>query len=329
MRTHLGSAQSLVRRLRPRARRWLLASGASFTAWLLLALSAGTVQAYCRTTTCDPAKEECAVDRQGCATRGEYLYWPDACVTYAVQRNGSPLRGISAYDTDRALRAAFSAWLGADCEGGGSPSLGVIPLGGASCDQVEFNAAESGRPLTPNANLIIYRDDAWPYVNERFVIARTSITFDPLTGAIFDADIEINSFRNEFSLSDTMVSNDLQSVLTHEVGHFLGLDHTLVPNATMLADYELSDLGTRTLSSDDTAGICAIYSPLESGAVSCPGSTAPHHGYSRECGTPVYADASCLSLGGAPLRAAGQRPWPALWPWLALVGLGLIRRRRA
>jgi hypothetical protein len=294
-------------------------------ALLLSALAPRPAQAYCRTTTCDPTTEDCDVDQQGCATRGQYLYWPDACVTYAVQRSGSPLRGISAHATDQALRAAFSAWLGADCDGGGSPSLGVIPLGGASCDRVEFNPAESGRPLTPNANLVIYRDDAWPYVNERFVIARTSITFDPTTGAIFDADIEINSFRNEFSLSDAMVSNDLQSVLTHEVGHFLGLDHTLVPNATMLADYELSDLGTRTLSSDDAAGICAIYAPI-AGDVSCPGNTGPHHGYSRECGTPSYADASCLSLSMPPRPA--PHPWLALWPCLALGALGLARRRR-
>lgn len=315
------SSGNVVRRLRPGV---LGAALLGATLWL----APRAAQAYCRTTTCDPAMEDCDLDPQGCATRGEYLYWPDACVTYAVQRSGSPLRGISAYDTDQALRAAFSAWLGADCAGGGSPSLGVIPLGGASCDQVEFNPAEQGRPLTPNANLVIYRDDDWPYVNERFVIARTSITFDPLTGAIFDADIELNSFRNEFSASDDMVSNDLQSVLTHEVGHFLGLDHTLVRNATMLADYELSDLGTRTLSSDDVAGICAIYSPLAPGAaVSCPGSTGPHHGYSRECGTPAYADASCLSLSGMPPGAGAPRPWRTLWPCLGLSVLALLRRR--
>jgi len=280
---------------------------------------------YCRTTTCEQTPtDDCGVNRQGCATRGEYVFWPDACVTYAVQSRGSPRRGISAYDTDQVMRKAFAAWLGADCPGGGHPSIGVVPLGGASCDQVEFNGPESGRPLSANANLVIYRDDSWPYQLESFVIARTSITFDPDTGAIFDADIEINSFENEFSISDTMVSDDLQSVLTHEVGHFLGLDHTRVPNATMLSDYELSNLGTRTLSSDDKAGICSIYAPLATDVEpSCPGSTGPHHGFSRECGSDEHADASCLSLAGAPAER-GQR-----WlPWLALGLLALVRLRR-
>jgi Matrixin len=292
---------------------------------LLLCLAPRSALGFCRTTTCNPQREQdhCQPNQQGCATRGEPVFWSDACVTFAVQERGSPRRGISAYDTDLVMGAAFSAWLGAECPGGGHPSLGVVPLGGASCDQVEFNGPEGGRPLTPNANLVIYRDGAWPYQQEEFVIARTSITFDPLTGVIFDADIELNSFDNEFSISDTRVSNDLQSVLTHEVGHFLGLDHTLVPNATMLADYELSNLGTRTLSNDDRAGICTIYEPLPDGELVCPGSTGPHHGYSRECGTSVHADASCLSVAGtAPGRGSG-------WlPWLALGLLGLFRLRR-
>jgi hypothetical protein len=276
--------------------------------------------AFCRTTTCE---KNCAPDQNGCATRGLHVYWPDACVTYAVQSLGSPLRGISAYDADQAMRAAFGAWLGADCPSGGQPSIGVIPLGGASCSEAEFNRPEAGRPLSANANLVIFRDETWPYPDENFVIARTSITFDPSTGAIFDADIEINSFGNEFSLGEAQVSNDLQSVLTHEVGHFLGLDHTRVPNATMLADYELSNLGSRTLAADDRAGMCSIYSPMSEGELVCPGNTGPHHGFSRECGSTEHADASCLSLAGAP-PARGS----AWLPWFGLGLLAWFRLRR-
>jgi hypothetical protein len=279
--------------------------------------------AYCRTTTCDPEAQDCAVGADGCSRRGQSLYWPDACVTYAVQRNGSPLRGISAFETDQVLQAAFQAWLSVDCSGAGHPSIGVIPLGGVSCDEVEFNPPVAGRAIAPNANIVTFRDDQWPYPDERYVIARTSLTFDPNTGAIFDADIEINSFRNEFSISETQISNDLQSVLTHELGHFLGLDHTLVPNATMLADYELSNLGARTLSSDDQAGICSIYPPDPNRAPGCPGSTGPRHGFSRECGDNEHADATCASLaGGVPRSGASGLPWFAL----GLVSLFRLRR---
>ena len=290
---------------------------------LLVCLGARSAQAYCRTTTCDPERVDCGVDEQGCAVFGESLFWPDACVTYAVQLRGSSLRGISAYDTDQAMQGAFMAWLGSECPGGGQPSLGVIPLGGALCTKAEYNPPEQGRPLAPNANLVIFRDEDWPHPNERYVIARTAITFDVITGAIFDADIEINSFRNEFSTGDDQSSNDLQGVLTHEVGHFLGLDHSLVENATMFADYALSNLGTRTLASDDRAGICSIYAPAAEPALSCPGSTGPHHGYSSECGSDEHADASCLSLAGSAPSGRGRG-----WAWVALGLLALARARR-
>jgi hypothetical protein len=290
---------------------------------LLVCLGARSAQAYCRTTTCDPEQEDCGIDEDGCATRGPSLFWPDACVTYAVQLNGSSLRGVSAYDTDQAMQGAFMAWLGAECPGGGQPSLGVIPLGGARCTKAEYNPPEQGRPVAPNANLVIFRDEDWPYPDERFVIARTSITFDIVTGAILDADIEINSFQNEFSTGVVQSSNDLQGVLTHEVGHFLGLDHTRVENATMLADYALSNLGTRTLANDDRAGICSIYSPAAEPAAACPGSTGPHHGYSSDCGSNEAADASCLSLAGSAPAGHGRG-----WAWVALGLLALGRARR-
>jgi hypothetical protein len=285
-----------------------------------LSTLAPTAAAFCRTTTCDPTLDaaSCA-PVMGCATRGEPLFWPDACVTYAVQQRGSPLRGVTAYQLDQTLRAAFKEWLGTDCPEGGNPSLGVVPLGGASCDRVEFNPPSMGRAGPPNANVVIFRDDGWPYPDERFVIARTSITFDPNTGAIFDADIEINSFDNEFSTDDNVVTNDLQAVLTHELGHFMGLDHSLFENATMQANYDLFNLGARTLSSDDIAGICSIYAPIEGRAPGCPGDTSPHNGFSRECGTNAQADASCLSIGATPARGSS---------WLLFCGLLAWARRR-
>jgi hypothetical protein len=281
-------------------------------------------QAFCRTTTCDPQLEPDGCDPvQNCPTRGQSLFWPDACVTYAVQRDGSRLREVSAFDLDQAMRKAFAAWLGTECEGGGKPSIGVIPLGGATCDQVEFNPPELGRAGALNANIVMFRDHAWPYADELSVIARTSLTFDPNTGAIFDADIEINSFQNEFSTADTDVSNDLQAVLTHEVGHFLGLDHSSAEAATMAANYDLSNLGVRTLSNDDRSGICSIYSPIEGAEPGCPNDTSPHHGFSRDCGSDVRADASCLAL------APGMPRDGLLWLQCVALALFALWQRRA
>lgn len=289
---------------------------------VLASLWPGPAAGFCRTTTCDPALEAdgCA-PRDGCPTRGAPLFWPDACVTYAVHLRGSPLRDVSADELDDAMDEAFRAWLEASCPGGGQPSLGVVPLGVARCDRVEFNPPLEGRAGAPNANLVLFRDEAWPYPGERFVIARTSITYDPNTGAIFDADIELNSYDNDFSVGDGAIANDLLAVLTHEVGHFIGLDHSTFEDATMQANYDLFNVGARTLASDDVAGVCDIYAPFAQPAPRCPPTTAPHHGFSRDCGTDAIADASCLSLGGQPASGSG-------W-WLGGLLLLLARRRAA
>jgi len=283
-------------------------------------LSVRPALGFCRTTTCDPTSDDvgCAVV-DGCETQGQPLFWADACVTYAVQERGSALRGITAYELDLVMQKAFASWLGTDCPQGGKPSLGVIPLGGASCDQTEFNRPQNGRAGAPNANIVMFRDDRWPYPGQDYVIARTSITYDPNSGAIFDADIEINSHDNEFSTDDDVITNDLQAVLTHEVGHFIGLDHSTFPGATMQSNYDLFNLSARTLSSDDEAGVCSIYAPDPDFPPGCPADTSPRHGYSRECGSDAAPDAGCGLATGS-----GQHTHL----WLSCGLLAWARRRK-
>lgn len=52
---------------------------------------------------------------------------------------------------------------------------------------------------------------------------------------------------------------DLQGVATHEYGHALGLDHTAVSNATMYATVTGSGVGSRSIATDDKAGVKALY----------------------------------------------------------------------
>src|SRR5207253_1131721 len=69
------------------------------------------------------------------------------------------------------------------------------------------------------------------------------------------------SIAGDFNFNDYQPFNigytyDLQSVAMHELGHTLGLDHSVIPGTVMLAVYG----GTkRALSSDDVNGIQAIY----------------------------------------------------------------------
>lgn len=73
-------------------------------------------------------------------------------------------------------------------------------------------------------------------------------------GQILDADILFNP--SVVFTTDGAANEDLQTVATHEVGHFYGLSHSGVVRAMM---FPYSPSNQRTLSYDDVAGIATKY----------------------------------------------------------------------
>ena len=268
-------------------------------------------QAFCRTTTCDP-QTECNYDSRGCTDVGLPLVWKGGCVSYSVQRDASPARNVD-YDTiHEIVGKSFERWTDADC-GGDAPSLSTSDLSPVNCSEPEYNSNN------PNANVIMFRDDDWPYAGANATLALTTITFNFETGEIFDADIEVNSFKTRLSTSDSVVEFDLEAIITHEAGHFLGLSHSHITDSTMFVEYEKGDLSFRDLSSDDEAGMCAAYPPDRK----VPGGDCrPRHGFSPDCRPPP--DEGCA------FQATPESPAPA-WPLVALLVIGVplgLRRRR-
>ena len=93
-------------------------------------------------------------------------------------------------------------------------------------------------------------------------LAITGITTSLTTGDILDADIIFNpsiTFSTDASLSSSSTSYDFESVLTHEVGHFFGLDHSAILSATMFPRVRAGNSAPRVLSDDDKAGVSALY----------------------------------------------------------------------
>lgn len=248
----------------------------SFAALGALALISSislSASAFCRATTCDPSKVNCTRDTESCLTQGKPLFWASSCVQVYVQADGSPSQGLDFATAKNSVSRAFGAWLAADC-GSGSPLIDVQVLGPITCDQSEYNQTQK------NANIVMFRDDSWPYKGGEDALAFTHLQFDANTGELWDADLEINSFEYQFSTGEPVTQNDLDSMLTHEVGHMLGLAHTLVKDATMYAQYDKGTDSLRTLALDDVTGICAMYPPDR---VPERTSCSPRHGFSDVC----------------------------------------------
>jgi hypothetical protein len=85
-------------------------------------------------------------------------------------------------------------------------------------------------------------------------------------GSIIEADIVLNPFV-QFSTDGTSGTFDLQSVITHELGHVLGLGHSPAMGATMYGRISQNRDGfgaifpARTLAESDISMIRAAYGP--------------------------------------------------------------------
>src|SRR5439155_7035664 len=134
---------------------------------------------------------------------GVPIFWPGGCVSYDLNDRGS--RQVTIAETESVLADAFATWASVDCGGGAHPSFAVMYLGPVACDRHEYN------PQAGNANIVLYHDDDWPYESEKLAV--TSVHFDADTGALYDADIEINAADHDLTLGDNHVEDDLASIL--------------------------------------------------------------------------------------------------------------------
>jgi hypothetical protein len=305
---------------------------AATVAALAVTAASGAAQAYCRTSSCPNVgtSQVCTPALDGDC--GVPLFWNRRCVGWSLQKDTSPQ--VSFPVMEQIVTKAFETWMKAPC-GTGTPLIQVKEADPATCTRHEYNQTAG------NANIIVFRDAAWPYEGSANTLALTTVTYNLDTGEIYDADMEMNSADNKFSSGDTGVEFDLLSIVTHETGHFLGLAHTTDNQATMFPDYQQHSINLRDLAADDIAGICAIYPP---GGPSCTCDYTPRHGFSALCAADQTAavteppDPSCVdpsnptsssSSGGCSVSAPrGGLPGEVFALLAAALGLGLGARRR-
>ncbi len=200
------------------------------------------------------------------------------------------------------LRAALDLSLATWSRAGGCTDLVLTDAGEALATRTNLDGgAYDGR------NRVVVRETSWPALAGTETLALTTILYDRDTGAILDADIDLNASVHAFSTTTPPAAgaDDVQNTLTHELGHLLGFDHSADPSATMYGSALVSDLTKRDLAPDDVRAVCDVY---PTGAPS-PTVWPPPAG------------------GGCSVRPAGARH--GLPAWVLALGIATIIGRRA
>lgn len=203
-----------------------------------------------------------------CTTEGFPLAWPSAKIAYALNERGFP--NMSEETLRRIARESFATWEAVTCEVGDEEETWV-PVGFEFEQQEGFTTREVGpQSEEPNENTIVhFSREAWEKKGyDPRAFALTSNWFDKHTGRILGADIHFNGGMNfgecpARGCPEEAGIADLRNVLTHEIGHLLGLSHSADPRASMWCDARAGDVNKRVLGDDDIEGICAAYPPGE------------------------------------------------------------------
>jgi uncharacterized protein (TIGR03437 family) len=173
-------------------------------------------------------------------------------------------------------------WITADSAPLDAINGAVASWNGIPTTAVHFAPVQStslSYSISDGNHVITFADDAFTRSFTNGIVAITQTAFF-IDGSIFDTDIFFSPFA-QFSTTNAPGTYDLQAVVTHELGHSLGANHTNILSATMYFQTSPQDNHATALTADDAAFVSALY-PL-----------ATSSGYGTLSGT--------ATISGAPL----------------------------
>ena len=211
---------------------------------------------------------------------GAELRWVEMPIAFAV--NAGNGQGLSAGEVTLAVNAAHKAWEGVETAAIDFEDQGHTTVSTVDYDQVNAVFFDANWNLDPELMAITAN---WSYSD----------------GTVVGFDIRINDRDHGWATDGRSDADDLQNMLTHELGHCLGLDHTTADEeATMYSAAISGEVVKRVPKADDQAGTRYLYGD----------------------GSPVDVNesstAACSSAGSSP----------ATWAGFSLIGL-MVGRRRA
>lgn len=161
--------------------------------------------------------------------------WPAATSVVNVYMNASNSYGVSESSLQTIATNSAAQWNGV-----ANITLNIGTTAGIDQDGL---------------NEIYFTSDSTVFNSSNSAVAAvTLVSFQESDGKILEADVKIN----ESNLIDTTQTSTMYigNILTHELGHLLGLDHSQAIGSTM---FWLLSLGQNEVSPDDKAGLYTVY----------------------------------------------------------------------
>ena len=191
------------------------------------------------------------------------IRWLDSAMPIRYYVTNRDVPGVTALQLQTAPDRAFGTWSGVS-----NVSIST-----------QFGGFVSNNPLVSDGLSVIgFRPMTDPDFER--VLGMAFFEYDLTTGVIHSSDVFLNTIF-DWSVAQDGESGrfDVQSVMTHELGHFLGLGHSVIGETepasgggrTVLGKravmfpiaYPRGNIEDRTLEADDIAGISDVYATPE------------------------------------------------------------------
>ena len=222
--------------------------------------------------------------------------WPNNRVSYVIY--GRSALELGAQRVQGIIAEAYDSWTSPECSAFRADALG-----------------RTDEDYDPQDGLITHQ---WFYdANQRpEALADSSLIgvtlISTVNNQLFDGDILYNGIDHRWVEGETAPGEvDALSIITHEIGHQLGLGHSGAVEATMYLGY-LGGTEPRSLEPDDLQGLCTLYpsgSPLSCGPF--PPCRAGERCVEERCEVipepPIGGDCPCDEGGECVLMPDGER----------------------